>query len=459
MRFRKREKEEIQDDAVISPYLLEEEEQKPKRKGLANKDENLPSQEEIEEAILQEEEELDRLAELDKKAENLLKTSILKDFLNEEKSPNITDISFNGTNLYIQDNKKGRYKVIQPEDTPESQKFNSLNIASLMTSIANVKGQQFTEAEPIMDTEMDGYRINAVHKHASPYGTTMAIRISRARLAITPENESILAPEPILIFLKLLMETNENLLISGITGSGKTELQKYLVGAIPDLHKISLMEDTMDSHIKELYPDKDINSWRTLTQESRLKKVGFPELIKAGLRNNPDRLMISEIRGGLEAYDLLVATLTGHSVLTTLHAYSAMHIPSRLRSMIGQEYSLDPEILGDDIVNHLPYGVHMEMVVLESGEIIRRIREVVEYTQYRNNRVEYNIIFQRQTKYVNKQYVEQDIINTLTHNTIQKFKDKRVYHKVPPVLIPIDKNNQNTKNNNNKNNNKQKAKA
>lgn len=427
-------------DKEIPSYLKETESKKPKKGLVAREEDDELTEEAIMEETEQEYAEIDRLKEIEGKVKLILKESIIKDFLDEEKSPHVTDVSFNGTHLYVQDNKKGRQRIIQPEDTPEKYKFNSKNISALLKKVANAKGKNFTEEEAILDTEMDGYRINGVHIKASPYGATMALRISRPRLAITPENSHIVAPKPILDFLSLLMITNENLLISGITGSGKTELQKYLVGFIPDTHYISLMEDTMDSHIKELYPEKNINSWRTLTEKARKNIIGFPTLIKAGLRNNPDRLMISEIRGGEEAYDLLVATLTGHSVLTTLHAKSAMHIPSRLRSMIGQAMSLDPEILGEDIVSHLPYGCHMELVS-RNGEYTRRIREVVEYTGYANGKVDCNIIYRVRSKFVKEnakdegKYIEIVEYNPISEKSIQMIKDAQQYHLLPPELV------------------------
>lgn len=438
-------------ESKVDQYLLAEptEEPKKKKRGLAKETTEI-SEEELEEYIAEVEETENSIRKIEEQMKNKLTKSLLKGFLTpvydeygNNVNENITDVSFNGTHLYVQDNKKGRYRVVQDkENTPEKLIFNSANIHGLMHSIASVNGIDFTISNPIIDTEMEGFRINAVHPEASPYGCTMSIRISRPTLAINENNVETLAPIEVINFLQLLMRINENLLISGMTGSGKTEFQKFLVGSIRKKDKVSLMEDTMDSHIKELYPDHDINSWRTLLNEARIKKIGFPELIKAGLRNNPDRLMISEIRGGKEAYNLLVATLTGHSVLTTLHSYSAQTIPSRLRSMIGQEYSLDAKILGEDIVNHLPFGTHLEMIY-EGNEIIRRIKEVVEYMEYKDDKVVCNVIFSRKTKCIQDlnspdglRYEEETYLNPLSEKTIQKFKDKKVYHLLSPKLIP-----------------------
>ena len=343
----------------------------------------------------------------------------------------VTDISYNGKDLFVQDNQIGRYKPSDAEQPTEKE------IAKLMRQIASIQGKSFNVAEPILDTELAGLRINAVHRAVSPFGCTMALRVSRPYLAIN--DTSVLAKSPVIKLLEILMEADENLIISGITGSGKTELQKVLVGFIPQSRKITLIEDTMDSHIKALYPEKDINSWRTLLSDSRQKKITFTDLIKAGLRNNPDRLLISEIRGS-DAYDFLESALTGHSVLTTIHADGAEAIPSRLRNMIGQDREVNPLLLGQDIVKHLRFGLHMEMTMNSEGKIIRRIREIVEFMDYTEKGVVFNNLYKVQKIYnpptkekPEGYYEEKYITNPVSIRTANALKNKEIYHKLPKI--------------------------
>lgn len=169
--------------------------------------------------------------------------------------------------------------------------------------------------------------------------------------------------------------------------------QKRAVGYIPKNKKITLMEDTMDSHLKILYPDKDINSWRTRTQKERKgNQVSFSDLIKAGLRNNPDWLIIAETRGS-EANDMLNAALTDHNVITTIHASGAEMIPSRIISMISEDNAnMNELILGQNITSVLKFGVHMAYED-RGGKISRYIREIVEYTGYTDRGVECNYVY------------------------------------------------------------------
>src|SRR5690625_3960921 len=263
----------------------------------------------------------------EEQVENILKSSFLNKYL---KSDTTTDIAYNGTNLTIQDNIKGRYK---PSEQPSHDE-----VFSLGRRIADVQGREFNNSDPILDTELAYLRVSFIHQSVSPSGTSFAIRISKPRLAISDLSE--MANEDVAKLLDVLIKGEFNTIISGRTGAGKTELQKLLVRSIDHTKKITLIEDTMDSHIKELYPEKDINSWRTLTQSSRENPITYRDLIKAGLRNNPDWLIVAETRGS-EAYDMLESALTDHAIITTIHAKGATGIPSRLIFMIGQEYEIN----------------------------------------------------------------------------------------------------------------------
>jgi pilus assembly protein CpaF len=231
--------------------------------------------------------------------------------------------------------------------------------------------------------------------------------------------------------LKTLIESKANIIISGATGSGKTELQKTLVGFIPNHHKITLIEDTRDSHLKMLYPEKDINSWRTLKEYHREKQISEHDLIKAGLRNNPDWILVSETRG-IEAYEMLESALTGHSILTTIHANSAAQIPSRLIRMICRGYKLNEFLLGKDIVSSLRFGIHMQTVYTEQG-FKRFIKEIVEFIGFNENGATVNPIYQcsRSLNEVSKEYEDTSSTGKLSLETIQRLTGEELIHKVP----------------------------
>ncbi|MDF2558071.1 MAG: type secretion system protein [Bacillales bacterium] len=348
---------------------------------------------------------------------------ILKDsFLNEFLSDNgITDISFNGSSLNLQHNLKGRFRAgMQPD---------AKDVFQLIKRIADIQGKDFTPTNPILDTELSYIRVNAIHDSISEKGISFSIRLSPPRLAL--KDPSDVSTEEVSQLLKVLIEAKTNIIISGSTGSGKTELQKTLVGFIPNHQKITLIEDTRDSHLKTLYPEKDINSWKTLKEYHRENTITEYELIKAGLRNNPDWILVSETRG-LEAYEMLESALTGHSILTTIHSNSAEQIPSRLIRMICRGYKLNELLLGKDIVSALRFGIHMQTVFTEQG-IKRFIKEIVEFVDFNDKGALAIPIYQSSRNYNqnSNKYIVNSSTGKLSAETIQRLTNEELIHKVP----------------------------
>jgi pilus assembly protein CpaF len=110
----------------------------------------------------------------------------------------------------------------------------------------------------------------------------------------------------------------DNLLISGATNSGKTTLANVLAGFIPENHRILVLEDVAEIHIRKPH---------VISAEAQLdthkSQIGLADLLKAALRHRPDRIIVGEIRGS-ESRVFLDALNTGHrGSLTTIHANSA----------------------------------------------------------------------------------------------------------------------------------------
>lgn len=306
---------------------------------------------------------------------------ILKKYFEDK---NITDISFNGKEIYVQDNVKGRYKIEESVDASDVEKY--------IKQITYQNNQQFNDEQPILDTEFPNLRINAVHKTLSPYGITASWRSSVPTLKIT-NYDSKVAPKGVFSLLEACIKSSCNIIISGKTGSGKTEMQKYLVGFIEDNEKIIIMEDTLDTHLKEIYPNKDILSWQINTKLD--KPILFNDLIKAGLRNNPDWIIISETRGS-EAYSMLKSCLSGHHIITTIHSNNAKSNVERIIHMCKEEYNLDQNLLGNMICDNFDIGIHLDHYIDELG-VKRFVSEVVEYVSYGRGGTVINPLFTRTT--------------------------------------------------------------
>lgn len=354
--------------------------------------------------------------------QRILEDSFIGEYLKDE---DITDISYNGTTLRLQHNKRGRFKA---EKQPSYEE-----VKRLIKQIADHEKKEFNNSEPTLNTEIGFLRVNAVHEVISPDGMTFAIRVSRPRLAVSSIAELTSGRhDEVGELLRVLMLAESNIIISGRTGTGKTELQKLLVGFIPDDSKITLIEDTRDSHIKTLYPSKDINSWRTI--EGRFSMT---DGVQEALRNNPDWTIIAESRGEVSA-DILDSAKTDHAIITTVHAKGAMNIPSRLIPMIRQSPAyaiIDDQLIGNEIIEFLRFGIYLHAKVI-NGETVRRIKEIVEYTDFTKKGAVGTYLYREVAKYDSKtgEYRYEQEFNPLSPKVLADVEDKELIHMLPDVF-------------------------
>ncbi|GAA3591039.1 GspE/PulE family protein [Flavivirga amylovorans] len=126
------------------------------------------------------------------------------------------------------------------------------------------------------------------------------------------------------LYLEAVKKTNGIILISGPTGSGKTTT---LYGTLKHLNTINTNIVTVEDPIE--YTLKGIN------QVQLKENIGltFTSALRSFLRQDPDIIMLGEIRDGQTAQMAIRASLTGHLVLSTIHTNSAIGTISRLVDM------------------------------------------------------------------------------------------------------------------------------
>ena len=134
--------------------------------------------------------------------------------------------------------------------------------------------------------------------------------------------ESIGMPESIMARLRYLIgRPNGLVLVTGPTGSGKTTT---LYGALSELNtaekKIITVEDPVEYQLERI------------NQVQVMPKIGltFATVLRAALRQDPDILLVGEIRDLETAEIALRASMTGHLVLSTLHTNDAITSATRL---------------------------------------------------------------------------------------------------------------------------------
>ncbi|TFH33283.1 MAG: hypothetical protein E4G99_11625, partial [Anaerolineales bacterium] len=170
-----------------------------------------------------------------------------------------------------------------------------------------------------------------------------------------------------------------NIVAVGPTGSGKTTLLMALGRKIPKGQRILIIEDTPEI---DLYPDDPTPNnvlylrTRPSTVEG-LRSIEQEDLVKLALRQRPDALTLGEARGP-EVFDLLNALNTGHkNGLTSLHAYGADELFSRMYMMLAQSERgrhLDPYRAANLVASTLHVVVSLEMI--GKARFVRTVAEL-----------------------------------------------------------------------------------
>ena len=305
----------------------------------------------------------------------------LKEFLDDD---NITDISYsNGGNVYLKTLDKGVYKVERPE-------INNPLLEKLAFQCSNVMGKTFNMAHPFLDAESAELRLNFIHESISTNGISCVIRKTPAKIRL---NKAKLLDEKyctiqIHDFLMKCVEGHCNILVAGETGSGKTELVKYLASHTKDNEKIITIEDTLELHLDRIYPDRDIVAIKTNNIAS------YTDVLVTCMRQNPKWILLSEVRSAEAVMAVRNSISSGHNILSTIHADRAESVPMRMYSLL--ESNQDVTQFLSTIHRYVQLAVcvkgYMSKVL---GRFQREIMEVCEFYVDENNNPCSNIIYRK----------------------------------------------------------------
>jgi type II secretory ATPase GspE/PulE/Tfp pilus assembly ATPase PilB-like protein len=185
-------------------------------------------------------------------------------------------------------------------------------------------------------TQTANFRVSTI---PSAYGEKVVIRIlamSGKKSMITLEkmmmSQSILQP-----FKRLIENPNGIIFVTGPTGSGKTTT---LYSALHEINKpelnISTIEDPIEIQLEGV----------TQSQVNATIDLKFANLLRALMRQDPDAILIGEIRDLETAKIATEAALTGHIVFATLHTNSAPQAITRLIEIGVEPYMVAPSVIG-----------------------------------------------------------------------------------------------------------------
>ena len=169
------------------------------------------------------------------------------------------------------------------------------------------------------------------------YGEKCVMRLAQKKALTRNKSELGFSPSELKAFDDILKNPNGILLVTGPTGSGKSTT---LYTALSELNKedvnIVTVEDPVEANIEGIN-QVQVNVKAELTFASALRSI---------LRQDPDIIMIGEIRDGETAQIAVQASITGHLVVSTLHTNSAAGSISRLINMGVEGYLLADSLVG-----------------------------------------------------------------------------------------------------------------
>ena len=185
----------------------------------------------------------------------------------------------------------------------------------------------------VRGTEVD-FRVSTI---PSLHGETVVLRVLD-RSAVSLDYARLgLAPAIVQRFSAALELPNGIVLVTGPTGSGKTTtLYTGLMALNAVTRKVVTVEDPIE------YQLPGINQIQVRPQIG----LSFANLLRAILRQDPDVIMVGEIRDLETAQIAVQAALTGHLVLSTVHTNSAAATITRLRDMGLEDYLLTAVLRG-----------------------------------------------------------------------------------------------------------------
>jgi len=294
----------------------------------------------------------------------------------------ITDISYsNGGQLWLKSLSKGVYRADQ-------QDVDNALMEKIAFQCSNIMGKTFNMAHPFLDSESAELRMNFVHDSIARNGIAVVFRKTPAKIRL--EKNKLLEEKYIRLniheFLINCVLAHCNIIVCGETGSGKTELVKYLASHTRENEKLISIEDTLELHLDRIYPHRDIVAMKTNNIAS------YSDVLVTCMRQNPIWILLSEVRSAEAVTAVRNSISSGHYILSTIHADKAESIPHRMYSLL--ESNIDVEQFLKTIYRYVQIGVFVRgRYKPEEKRFVREIAGICEFHVTDDEKAEFTNIY------------------------------------------------------------------
>lgn len=255
-------------------------------------------------------------------------------------------IDIRASDIHIERKKEGlkvRYRVDGMMMGGQVFNMSDKEVSNVYVRLKVIGNMDISEKRKSQDGRIDNYEHKGNH-YTLRVSTLNTIAGEKFVLRVFPEdketatfNDLGFSEDHANSIKKMLKSSNGIIYLAGATGSGKTTT---LYSMIEQLDK-----ETMNIYTVENPSEKTIEGVNQV-QVDEASKNTYPSVLKTLLRQDPDVIVIGEIRESETAKLAVQASLTGHLVLTTIHANNAVESISRLTEMQIENYLLGASSVG-----------------------------------------------------------------------------------------------------------------
>jgi pilus assembly protein CpaF len=260
------------------------------------------------------------------------------------------------------------------------------DLVRMLAARAGAEERRFDRGAPAVNLQLPGgERLFAVMGLTSSGVTALSIRRHGYRTATLGQLRAVGTIDAGLeVFLRSLVRSRKNILITGGTSSGKTTLLRALASEMDPMERIVTIEDAFELGL-DLDPSLHADVTALQAREPNIEGEGGisqAELVRWGLRMSPDRVIVGEIRGP-EVIPMCNAMSQGNDgSMATLHASSSRIAFTRLASYAAQGVERLPlEATNLLVASAVHFVVHLAFAEGRAAagrtRVVSSIREVV----------------------------------------------------------------------------------
>lgn len=221
--------------------------------------------------------------------------------------------------------------------------LNSNEISSIYVRLKIISNMDIVENRKSQDGRIDNYEYNGslydlrVNTVNTVYGEKVVMRIINKSKEVSTFEDLGFNEENKSKVVDMLKAKNGIIYLAGATGSGKSTTLYSMIEELNDERiNIYTIEDPVE---------KTVNNVNQI-QIDEASGTDYPSVLAALLRQDPDVIVVGEVRDVETAGLSIRASLTGHLVITTLHANNAVDSLSRLSDMGMESYLVGASSVG-----------------------------------------------------------------------------------------------------------------